>query len=357
MQKENKLGHNNPPKSIGELINDQGRIKLSNSIIRKFKRNVDDKGNYIETIYNDTERVGLKVKVNKGGSKTFFYQWYNKHKKRKDGGLGATDKQFIGQFPEWKVEAARSLVDKIKQGIKLGTDPRSTFEANKAIPTLAAVIEEWKRDVMNVSLTFVETTKHDLLERFRVWIDLNPKTKQLQNYVLANRKALNIKSMQVHLITHDDIVRFHSIITNSPRKSPYQANRVIHDLKLIFNWAKKKPEWKIKENPAALDYQNELNPEVSRIETHKPYTLDEFRKIRKTILKLAILRKVKRGKQTVKFARNFSAYMGILAAGLMGRRYRSEILNRPWSKVDTDRVILEKLKMIVSLLTMQETDI
>ena len=80
MQTENKLGHNKPPKTVEELINDQGRIKLSNSIIRKLKRKVDDKGNYIETIYNDTERVGLKLKVNKGGSKTYFYQWYNKNK-------------------------------------------------------------------------------------------------------------------------------------------------------------------------------------------------------------------------------------------------------------------------------------
>ena len=119
-------------------------------------------------MYNDTERVGLKLKVNKGGSKTFFYQWYNKNKERKDGGKGATDKQIIGQFPEWKIEAARQLVDKIKQGIKLGTDPRSTFEANKAIPTLAEVIEQWKKDVLEVSNTFRESTKKDLLARFRV---------------------------------------------------------------------------------------------------------------------------------------------------------------------------------------------
>jgi len=53
-------------------------------------------------------------------------------------------KQIIGQFPDWKIEAARSLVDKIKQGIRLGTDPKSTFEANKAIPTFEAAIAQWK---------------------------------------------------------------------------------------------------------------------------------------------------------------------------------------------------------------------
>jgi len=67
MKEENKLGHNKPPKTVEEMINDQGRINLSNSVIRKLKRKVDDNGNYIETVFNDTERVGLKLKVNKGG--------------------------------------------------------------------------------------------------------------------------------------------------------------------------------------------------------------------------------------------------------------------------------------------------
>ena len=56
MQTENKLGHNKPPKSVEELINDQGRIKLSNSIIRKLKRKVDDKGNY-EAAWEEAEKV------------------------------------------------------------------------------------------------------------------------------------------------------------------------------------------------------------------------------------------------------------------------------------------------------------
>jgi integrase len=333
-----KLGHNKPPKTIDELIHN-GRIELKNSVIKKLKRKVDDKGKYIETIYNDTERVGLKLKVNKGGSKTFFYQWYNKNKQRQDGGKGATDKQFIGQFPEWKIEAARQLVDKIKQGIKLGTDPRSTFEANKAIPTLAMVIDLWKKDVLEVSNTFRESTKKDLLARFRVWIDLNPRAKALQDYVLKNRKLLNIRAKQVHEITRDDLVKFHSVITKN--NAPYQANRIIHDLKIIVKWAMKKSEWKIKENFAALDYDKELNPELSRIEMHRPYSLEEMRKIRKTIIKLAALKKVRK---KVIYARNFSALMGILAAGFVGRRYGNEILNRPWSKVDTDRIILDKTK-------------
>jgi len=353
MQKESKLGHNNPPKTVDDMVNDQGRINLSNSILKKLERKVDDEGNYVETVFSDTEILGLKAKVNKGGSVTLFYQYYDKTKKRenprainkngkKTREFGGTVKQVIGRFPEWKIEAARSLADKMKQGIKLGIDPRTTAEANKGIPTLADVITLWKKDVLEVSNAFRESTKEDFEARFRLWIYLKPQQLKLQNYVLSHRSALNIKAKQVHLITHDDMVKYHKIITNN--KAPYQANRIIADLKLIIKWAMKKKKWKITENFAALSYKTELNPEASRIDLHSPYTASEFKMIRKEILKQAIFRVIKKGKQRKAYARNFPALMGILAAGFCGRRYRDEVLSRPWSKIDTNKIILEKSK-------------
>jgi len=147
---KNNIGHNNPPQEVrltdGEIIilDKQGRINLKNSIIKKLPRSVNEKGDYIEKDYNDSERVGLKVRVNRGGSKMIWFRWYNKNIKNSDEGFGNFDKIVLGQFPDWKIEAARSLVDKIKQGIRLGTDPKSTFEANKAIPTFEAAIAQWK---------------------------------------------------------------------------------------------------------------------------------------------------------------------------------------------------------------------
>ena len=138
----------------------------------------------------------------------------------------------------------------MKQGIKLGTDPRSVFEANKGIPTLEVVVELWKRDVMNVSNAFRDKTKADFLSRFDIWFYLKPKTHTLQNYVLSKRSALNIKAKQIHLITHDEIVRYHKAITDNG--APYQANRIMDDLKLIVKWAMRKKEWKISENFALL---------------------------------------------------------------------------------------------------------
>jgi len=354
MHKEIKLGHNKPPKTIEEQINDQGRIKLSNSIIRQMKRAVDDKGNYIETIYNDTEKLGLKVKINKGGTITFFYQWYDKNKKKlkkdkRGRTVGATDKQIIGQFPDWKIEAARTLVDKIKSGIKLGTDPKTTYEMSKGIPTFEAVVNQWKQDVMNVSNAFRETSKADLLSRFDIWFDLKPKSHKLQNYILSQRSTLNIKSKQVHLITHDDMVKYHKVITDSPTKingAPYQANRIMDDLKLIVKWAMKKKEWKITENFALLDWENERNVELQRTDLHKPYEASELRFIRKEVMKRAMLREVKysNGSKHKSYPRNYVALMGILGAKFSGRRYRDELLNLNWTQIDNDEVHLPRAK-------------
>ena len=143
---KNNIRHNNPPEEVGLtdgeiiILDKQGRINLKNSIIKKLPRSVNEKGDYIERDYSDSERVGLKVRVNRGGSKTIWFRWYNKNIKNSDGSFGNFDKIVLGQFPETKIEAARSLVDRIKHGIKTGTDARSTIEANKAIPTFEEVV-------------------------------------------------------------------------------------------------------------------------------------------------------------------------------------------------------------------------
>ena len=99
---KNNIGHNNPPKEIrltdGEIIilDKQGRINLKNSIIKKLPRSVNEKGDYTDREYSDTERVGLKVRVNRGGSKTIFFRWYNKNIKNSDGSFGGFDKIVLG---------------------------------------------------------------------------------------------------------------------------------------------------------------------------------------------------------------------------------------------------------------------
>tara|TARA_R100001369_G_scaffold5905_1_gene16226 strand:+ start:1175 stop:2638 length:1464 start_codon:yes stop_codon:yes gene_type:complete len=349
-----KIGHNKPPRdrtktltlTDGEIahVNAEGRIKLANALIKKLKCNTkaDKNGDaqYVETIFNDTEKVGLKLKINPGKSKSFFFQSWSARLKR-------PVKYTIGQFPEWKVERARTLIDKLKEGIKLGQDPKSIIEENRLIPTLDAAIDLWKEEIMEVSNSYRDSTKEDIINRFRCWIKLEPKDEQLKKYILANRSALNIGSKQIHTITKTDLLKWFKAVSV---RGPYQANRIIDDLKLVVKWSMKMKSWKIEDNFAKLT-DDERNHESKRIDLKDPYSITEFKAIRKAIMRKAFLsptfisdRTGKKVYRTAEFANNFAALMGILMAAFQGRRYRSELLSLPWSKVDTDKVILERTK-------------
>ena len=339
---QNKLGHNNPPKTFllsdgsQETLDVHGRIKLGNKLInkliRKTKPDKNGDAQYVETIFNDTEKVGLKLKINPGGTKTFFFQTWSKDK-------GRPVKYTLGQYPEIKVEKARQLVDKLKEGVKLGSDPRSIIEAERLIPTLTEVIDAWKRDVMKVSNSYRESTKEDIENRFRCWIYLKPKDQDLEKFILFNRADLNIGNKQIHKILKTDVLKWHKIVSD---RGKYQANRIIDDLKVVVNWAMQKETWKIKSNFAKLT-KDERNTESTRLDNNDPYTREEFRRIRKVVMAKAFLKKTKfRFKEL--YAKNFVALMAVLFIGLQGRRYRSEILSVPWSRVEIDRIILDRSK-------------
>jgi len=335
MESNNKIGHNNPPESIdsGNKINDQGRITLKNSLIRNLKRNtkLDKNGDaqYVETIFNDTEKVGLKLKINPGGSKTFFFQQWN-------GRLKRPVKHTVGQFPEWKIERARSLIDKLKEGIKLGQDPKSIIETNRLIPTLNEAISIWKNDIMHVSNSYRDSTKEDISDRFRAWISLRPRRQDLQKYISANRAALNIGNKQIHTVSKTDILKWFKLVTV---RGPDQANRIIDDLKIVIKWAMENKAWRIEDNFAKLN-KSELNPKTKRIDKYETYTQEEVVRIRKSVIKNALLK----SKGVKYYPRNFASLMGILMALFQGRRYRDELLSLPWSKVDVDQVTLDKTK-------------
>ena len=104
------IGHNQPPIQLEDFLildaggNSTGRLKFTNTILRKYLiRKINNKSQYVERIINDSEKIGLKAKVNPGGSKSLFYQYTPKGQK-------IPLKYHLGNFPEMKVDAARSLV-------------------------------------------------------------------------------------------------------------------------------------------------------------------------------------------------------------------------------------------------------
>ena len=122
------IGHNQPPLTIEDFFildhdgKSTGRVKLTNTILNKYLVRQYDKeeDEYFERILNDSEKIGLKAKVGPtaGGIKSLFYQYLPKKAKY-------PVKYHLGHFPEMKVDAARSLVEDLKQAIKLGQDPRT----------------------------------------------------------------------------------------------------------------------------------------------------------------------------------------------------------------------------------------
>jgi len=228
------IGHNQPPVQLEDFLildadgKSTGRIKFTNTIIRKYLiRKLNSKQKYVERVINDSEKIGLKTKINIGGSKSFFYQYLPK-------GAKHPVKYHLGNFPEMKVDAARSLVEDLKQAIKLGRDPKAVIEERRKAKTLSAAIALWKEKILHKAARYQQSTIEDIENRFKNWIDLNSVHPRTNRVILNNKSDLNIGTKKMVEITKDDLIAYHAAVSKS---GEYQANRIIDDLKVIFKWA------------------------------------------------------------------------------------------------------------------------
>ena len=235
----------------------------------------------------------------------------------------------LGKFPEMGVDAARSLVESLKTGIALGQDPKSLIADRLKAKTFNQVKNSWIEKVLHKSARFAQSTIKNTEQRLKNWVDLealHPKT----NKVISNhRKDLDMGSMRMIEITKDHLVAWHAAVTVA---GPYQANRTVDDLKVIFKWA---VDNKILKENICKFTKHELNEQSTRLDDTEPYSKAEWRALRKAVLKL-----IKSN------PRMFIASMGILLSMLCGRRYKSEVLSLKWNQVDWDakKVRLPKTK-------------
>ena len=327
--RNDKIGHNNPPLTLEDFIikdkdgKSTGRVKFTNTLLKKHLiRKLNEKSEYAERIINDSEKIGLKAKVCPGGSKTLFFQHLSKGKKY-------PVKYMLGKFPEMGVDAARSLVESLKTGIALGQDPRSLIAERMKAKTFNQVKDSWIEKVLHKSARFAPSTIKDTEQRLRNWVELvalHPKTNKV---IFNHRKDLDIGSMKMIEITKDHLVAWHAAVTVA---GPYQANRTVDDLKVIFKWA---VDNKILKENICKFTKHELNEQNTRLDDTEPYSKAEWRALRKAVLKVI-----------KKNPRVFSAAMGILLSMICGRRYKSEVLSLKWTQVDWDanKVRLPKTK-------------
>ena len=336
------LGHNQPPLTIEDFLikdpdgNSTGRIKLTNTIIKKHltrktkivkSKNGENESVYVERVINDSEKIGLKAKINIGGSKSFYYK-YDQKGKTTTGKRRNPIPYHLGHFPEMRIDAARSLVEDLKQAIKLGQDPKTVIAERRNAKKLFEVVELWTDTVLDKSARFKQSSIDNIKSRLKIWLRLEAVHPRTNRIILNNRSDLNIGNKKMVEITKDDLTAYHGAISKSGR---YQANRVIEDLRIIFKWAKGKY---IKENVCVFT-EKDLNREYKRMDEKKPYSKHEWRLLRVAAHKLA-----------KKNPRVFVACMGILLTMYKGRRYKNELLNLKWTQVDWDlnKVLLPDTK-------------
>ena len=151
------------------------------------------------------------------------------------------------------------------------------------------------------------------------WIDLKAYKPSTNKVIADNYSDLKIGFKRMVEITKSDLTAWHAAISKA---GSYQANRCMDDMSIIFNWAKE--EKIIKENICKFS-KSELNEESDRLDDVDPYTLEEWRAIRKGTMQIV-----------KKEPRVFLAAMAILLYLYCGRRYKSEILNLKWNHFDRD---------------------
>ncbi len=185
----------------------------------------------------DIDVKGFGCRVTAKGARSFVLNY------RTRSGL---ERRFtIGQFPDWKVAAARQEAADLKQRIDRGEDPLAEIKAERAAPTM-----------LDLCLRF--ETEH--LPRTR------PATQRDYRAIIVNDILPSLRNHKVANVTFSDVDALHRKITK--RGASYRANRTVAVLSKMFSLAVRW-QWR-SDNPAK---GIERNQEIKR---HRYLSGDEL---------------------------------------------------------------------------------
>jgi integrase len=317
----NNIGHNNPPKfkTRSELISK--RVELTKSLVNQMKPKLGfGKRKHLPFQYSDSLEGGFYVVCN---SENHIAFWLTTNGRRYH--LNSCSLPIEAKV----IKEYRELARELKNGVKLGNDPKEALnkikqEAAKE-KTLIQVYDEFIR---TRSERWKPATKINFVNRFNVWIKHETAKTNIREVIDKYYTQLNIGSLKISTIDKDMLLKFHKAIP-----SPFQANRLLEDLRLIFRFSKEKNI--IKNNPATFSKKTgEFNPEPKRIDKIDTYTIEQAAKINQICVK-NILPWAYNYSDANKPAKQYLiSRLGILLSFFTGRRYRSEILSLKWSEVD-----------------------
>ena len=261
-----------------------GRIKLTPEIIEKYlvRKEIRDRNGNLKgfgrTIAYDSEVIGLRVIINKGGLVSWFFT-----KKIN----GAIQRYQIGTYKDVSVAKARKIALELKSQIAVGKDFKTIREETAKAKTFNQVKDLWIQNRIldsNISKKNIRC----LQSRVRCWLELNPsksnfnsRTVKAQKFIADNYSQLNIKDKPLVSLTKDDLLNWYRTVGRCSRSS---ANRVLDDVRSIFSYAEEIGE--VDKNIAHFKTKELyiIDPRMSYLE---PYKKEEWKRIIKSALKLS----------------------------------------------------------------------
>ena len=336
------MGHNNPPKELADLTNEQGRVRInkeSMALLKPVPDSNDPEGKkYLERVINDTEVIGFKGKVNPGGSRSYFYQYTPKGRDEKKTAAARLKnpkaksvnlnpvKIHLGKFYErreyekkglgTRPATARKMAMEIRDAVKIGKDPFAVMASRRKAKSLGTIYDEFIKNRLKPG-HLKKKSKSDKLSRKKLWIDLKSNRLKNRQIRMQYKGALSIGRMKMVELEKDDYVRFHHAVSQAGK---YQANRCIEDLRVLEKYAIEKGYVKQR---ICIFRKKELNREIKRMDVEDPYTIDELKRLRRALLKLAKMDR-----------RSFSCCYAVLADAFLGGRGKSEIFSLMWDQIN-----------------------
>lgn len=182
----------------------------------------------VHSIIYDSDVKGFGVRITASGAKSFVLNYRTR--------AGRERRYTIGQFPDWKVGAARQEAAELKKRIDRGEDPLAEIAAERAAPTVADMCERFEAEHLPKT---------------------RPATQRDYKALIKNDILPALKNHKVAEVTYSDVDALHRKITN--RGATYLANRTIAVLSKMFSLAVRW-QWRA-DNPAK---GIERNQEVKR---------------------------------------------------------------------------------------------
>ena len=334
-QIENKKRKYDFIKKLGINLDDDGRVRIDNSVMKLLKPM--PQGNwYKEITIRDKNLMGFRARVSAGGQRSFVYRYRPK-------GLdlnGTTlEKQNItlGQFfdssnPKEKdlvgitPTVARKLAEDMKMKIAKKEDPYSIIKARRKGRTVISVYTDWINKRLS-SANYKPKSITDYKSRFNLYVLCKGKSEKHKQLYRSEYKSFKILRKSFKEMTKDDYIAIHNAVTIS---SPYQANRLIEDLRLVEQYA---IELGVVEKRVCIFKKKELNKELDRLDQTAPYTAKEMKRYRMAALKL------------IKENRSLSLVpcFVLLAAGLIGARSKDMVYSLEWDQIDQKNNVIRYL--------------